>query len=65
MWEVETLMEKRGISLSFLKKEDRSNCASYRGITLLNVSVKVFKRIILNRLKKVDDKLNDQQAGFR
>lgn len=38
--------------MSFLKKEDRSNCASYRGITLLNVSGKVFKRIILNRLKK-------------
>ena len=48
------------------KKGDLSNCANYRGITLLSVPGKVFSRILLNRIKDaVDPKLRDQQAGFR
>ena len=48
------------------KKGDLSNCTNYRGITLLDVSGKVFNRALLNRMKDVvDTKFRDQQAGFR
>ncbi|XP_062588326.1 uncharacterized protein LOC134250003 [Saccostrea cucullata] len=56
---------KKDISLNVQKIGDPNDCSNYRGITLLDVSGKVFNWIILNRMKEVDDKLRDQQAGFR
>lgn len=48
------------------KKGDLTNCGNYRGITLLSTPGKVFNRIILERMKDVvNDKLRDNQAGFR
>ena len=48
------------------KKGDLSNCNNYRGITLLSIPAKVFNRIILERIKRTtDEKLRDEQAGFR
>ena len=48
------------------KKGDLSICNNYRGITLLPIPGKVFKGIILNKLKDiVDPNLRDNQAEFR
>ena len=57
---------KEGYLIKLPKKGDLSNCANYRGITLLSVPGKVFSRILLNRMKDaVDAQLRDQQACFR
>ena len=57
---------KEGYLIKLPKKGDLSNCANYRGITLLSVPGKVFNRILLERMKvEVDPLLRDQQAGFR
>jgi hypothetical protein len=48
------------------KKGNLKECKNYRGITLLSVVVKVINRILPTRLlKAVDEKLTEQQAGFR
>ena len=47
-------------------KGNLKECKNYRGIALLSVVVKVLNRILLTRLlKAVDEKLREQQAGFR
>ena len=41
-------------------------CSNYRGIALLSIPGEVLNRILLERLKAtVDNRLGDQQAGFR
>ena len=69
IWEVEEvpLDWKEGYLIKLLKEGDLSNnCTDCRGITLLDVSGKVFNRALLNRMKdEVDTKFKDQQAGFR
>ena len=41
-------------------------CKNYRGIALLSLVAKVLHTILLTRLLKVvDEKLREQQAGFR
>ena len=57
---------KEGHLVKLPKKGDLSNCNNYRGITLLSIPGKVFNRIILERIKTaVDNKLREEQAGFR
>ena len=57
---------KEGHLVKLPKKGDLSNCNNYRGITLLSIPGKVFNRIILERIKgAVDEKLREEQAGFR
>ena len=57
---------KEAYLIKLPKTGDHSNCINYRGITLLDVSGKVFNRALLNRMKDVvDTKFRDQQAGFR
>lgn len=52
--------------MKLLKKGNLSGCNNYRGICLLRIPSKVFNRVILNRIKDItDEKLRDQQAGFR
>ena len=68
IWEVEEvpLDWKEGYLIKLPKKGDLSNCTNYRGITLLDVSGKVFNRALLNSMKdEIDTKFRDQQAGFR
>ena len=57
MWEEEAIPTdwKEGYLIKLPKKGDLSNCANYRGITLLSIPGKVFNRIILNRLKDVEE----------
>jgi len=68
IWEVEEvpLDWKEGYLIKLSKKGDLSNRTNYRGITLLDVSGKVFNWVLLNRMKdEIDTKFRDQQAGFR
>ena len=68
IWEEENIPSewKEGYLVKMPKKGDLSNCANYRGITLLSIPGKVFYRILLDRMKDVvDPQLRDQQAGFR
>ena len=68
IWEEEEVPAdwKEGYLIKLPKKGDLSNCANYRGITLLSLPAKVFNRILLERMKNaVDPLLRDQQAGFR
>ena len=68
IWEEESIPSewKEGYLVKLPKKGDLSNCANYRGITLLSTPGKIFYRIILDRMKDVvDPQLRDEQAGFR
>lgn len=57
---------KEGHIVKLPKKGDLRNCENYRGISLISITDKVFARIILNRMKTTtDEKLRDEQAGFR
>ena len=59
-------MERRAHSETSEKKGNLSICDNYRGIMNLSVPGKVLNRVMLQRLKTaVDDKLRDNQAGFR
>lgn len=57
IWEVEELPLdcKEGYLIKLPKKGDPSNCTNYIGITLLDVSGKVFNRALLNRMKDEGD----------
>ena len=49
-----------------LPKRDLSLCRNWRGIMLLSVASNVLCKIILERMKdSLDDRLRDEQAGFR
>jgi hypothetical protein len=68
IWEEEEVPEewKESHLIKLPKKGDLSNCANYRGISLLSVPGKVLNRILLERIKHaVDPLLRDEQAGFR
>ena len=48
------------------KKGDRSRCGNYRGISLLSVVGKLFANILLQRMKRVAEKVYPQsQSGYR
>lgn len=50
----------------YKNKGDRSDCNSYRGISLLSVPGKVFARTLLNRLMTLSERiLPETQFGFR
>jgi len=55
-----------GLIIKLPKKGDLSNCNNWRGITLLPLTLKVFSRVILRRIRKaIDTLLRPEQAGFR
>ncbi|VDP26755.1 unnamed protein product, partial [Schistosoma mattheei] len=57
---------KEGHLIKILKKRNLSKCVNYRGITILSAPVKIFNRVLLNRMKDaVDAQLRYQQPGFR
>ena len=54
------------IIVPIFKKEDRNKCSNYRGISLLNVSYKVYTKIINCRIAKISGHiLLEEQQGFR
>ena len=56
---------KQGIIVRIPKKGDLSDCANWRGITLLSVTGKIMSNIIYNRIKDaIFSVLCEEQAGF-
>ncbi|CAM4769447.1 unnamed protein product [Rotaria magnacalcarata] len=50
----------------YKNKDDKKLRDNYRGVSLLNVTGKIFSRIILNRIQNlVDEQLLEIQSGFR
>ena len=48
------------------KKGDKTCCANYRGISLLDISSKVFENIIIARIRPERElRSRENQAGFR
>ena len=68
VWTEEKIPEewRKGLLIKLPKKGDLSYCKNWRGIMLLNMASKVFCRVILERIKTaLDEKLREEQAGFR
>ena len=68
IWSEEKVPEewKKGLLIKLPKKGDLSYCKNWRGIILLNMASEVFWRVILERIKiALDEKLREEQAGFR
>ena len=57
---------QKGIIIKIPKKGDPGNCNNWRGITLLSIPGKILCKILLRRIDSaIDDRLRDEQAGFR
>ena len=68
IWREEKIPEEwmKGLLIKLPKKGDLSYCKNWHGIMLLNIASKVFCRVILERMKfALDEKLREEQAGFR
>ena len=67
-WEEEKAPQdfKDALIVKIFKKGDKTLCDNYRGISLLCVAGKIYCKIILNRLKRLSEKvLPESQSGFR
>jgi hypothetical protein len=57
---------KESIIVSIYKKDDKTDCNNYRGISLLSTAYKILSNILLARLTQyVDEIIGDHQCGFR
>ena len=67
IWDQERMPEEWeiGIICLIFKKGDHRECSNYQGITLLNITYKIFTCLIYNRLVKYSElSLGEYQAGF-
>ena len=58
----------KGVIVPIFKKGDRKNPANYRGITIVNITAKIFSLCLRNRINKWCESehiFNEQQYGFR
>ena len=69
VWENEQIVKEWNTTTLiklYKNKGDRKICDNYRGIALLNITSKIFSRIILNRIQDlIDCQLLEIQSGFR
>ena len=68
VWEKEQTPEEwgKGIILPLTKKSDITYCNNNRGLTLIDISGKVFSTIMLRRVKDaVDMRMRENQVEFR
>ena len=57
---------KRDVMCPIYKKGDKTKCSNYRGICLMSHALKVYERILEERLRRhVEQLLGEQQSGFR
>jgi hypothetical protein len=57
---------REAVLIPFFKKGDKTICANYRGISLIDVACKIFSSLLLNRfLNFRDTRTRPNQAGFR
>jgi len=55
-----------GILCPVYKKGDRKQCNNYGGISLLNITYKIFAILLYNRLSKINEpEIGNYQMGFR
>jgi sorting nexin-29 len=55
-----------GILCPMYKKGDRKQCNNYGGISLLNITYKIFAILLYNRLSKINEpEIGNYQMGFR
>ena len=68
-WEVGSVPQawKDASIVIIYNKGDRTDCANYRGISLLSIAGKIFARILLNRLSThiTPEVVPETQCGFR
>ena len=68
-WEVCSIPQawKDASILTIYKKDNRTDCGKYRGISLLSIAGKIFDRILLNRLSThiTPEVVPETQCGFR
>jgi len=68
IWKKEKLPEewKESIIVPIHKKEDKTDCNNYRGISLLPTTYKILSNILLSRLTPyAKEIIGDHQSGFR
>ena len=69
IWELEEIPSDWStgvIILKIPKKGSLRDCNNWRGITLLSVPIKIFCKVVRQRITQaVDDILRNEQAGFR
>jgi hypothetical protein len=68
VWNKEELPDqcKESIIILVHKKNDKTDCNNYRGISLLSNSYKIVSNILLSRLSPyIDEIIRDHQCGFR
>jgi hypothetical protein len=68
IWNEEVITPEwnKGLIVKIPKKGDRSVCNNYRGITLSLVPIKVFSRVVIQRIREeVEKQLHEEQASFR
>ena len=68
IWNTEQIPEdlRDAIIVALFKKDDRSECGNYRGLSLLTSAGKVLGRILPNRLlPHAEEELPESQCGFR
>ena len=57
---------KESIIVAIHKKEDKTDCNNYRGISLLPTTYKILSNILLSRLiPYAKETIGDHQCGFR
>jgi len=55
-----------GILCPLYKIGDRKQCSNYRGISLLNITYKIFAILLYNQLSKlIEPEIRNYQIGFR
>ena len=55
-----------GILCPIYKKGDRKQCNNYRGISLMNITYKIFTILLYNQLSKIiEPEIGNYQMGFR
>ncbi|BHF80002.1 hypothetical protein SprV_0702312600 [Sparganum proliferum] len=67
-WRDEVAPDDWGLDIlvPILKKGDKTRCENYRGISLVDVVVKIFSNVLLRRFQVVrDSRTRLNQAGFR
>jgi hypothetical protein len=68
IWNKKDLLDqwKESIIISIRKKDDKTDCSNYRGISLLSTSYKMLSNILLSRLSPyIDEVIGDHECRFR
>ena len=57
-------MERGSINSKLFKKREEADSGNYRGVTLLSIAGKTFRKILNNIMEKKDN-ISEEHAGFR